>query len=75
MRDFQGLKRTSFDGRGNYSFGIKEQVIFPEIDYDKIDQSRGLDVAITTSAKTDAEALALLVALGLPFTKENSRNG
>ena len=75
MRDFQGLKRTSFDGRGNYSFGIKEQVIFPEIDYDKIDQARGLDITITTSALTDAHALALLTALGLPFTKENSQNG
>jgi large subunit ribosomal protein L5 len=71
LRDFSGLKRTSFDGRGNYSFGIKEQVIFPEIDYDAIDQTRGMDVTITTSAKSDAEALALLLALGLPFTKEN----
>lgn len=75
LRDFSGLKRTSFDGRGNYSFGIKEQVIFPEIDYDKIDAPRGLDVTLTTSADTDAQALALLTALGLPFTKENSRNG
>ncbi|MDQ8043194.1 MAG: 50S ribosomal protein L5 [Solirubrobacteraceae bacterium] len=75
LRDFSGLKRTSFDGRGNYSFGIKEQVIFPEIDYDKIDATRGMDVTITTSAKTDAEALALLIAIGLPFTKENSQNG
>lgn len=72
MRDFSGLKRTSFDGRGNYSVGVKEQVIFPEIDYDKVDQIRGLDITITTSAQTDKEALALLVALGLPFTKENS---
>jgi large subunit ribosomal protein L5 len=72
LRDFQGLKRTSFDGRGNYSMGVKEQVIFPEIDYDKVDQIRGLDITITTSANTDAEALALLEALGLPFTKENS---
>lgn len=75
LRDFRGLKRTSFDGRGNYSFGIKEQVIFPEIDYDAIDTTRGMDVAITTTAKNDAEALALLTALGLPFTKENSQNG
>jgi large subunit ribosomal protein L5 len=75
LRDFSGLKRTSFDGRGNYSFGIKEQVIFPEIDYDKIDQTRGMDITITTSANTDAEALALLTALGLPFTKENRQNG
>jgi large subunit ribosomal protein L5 len=72
LRDFRGLKRTSFDGRGNYSFGIKEQVIFPEIDYDAVDEIRGLDVTITTSAHSDKEALALLTALGLPFTKENS---
>lgn len=72
LRDFRGLKRTSFDGRGNYSLGVKEQIIFPEIDYDAVDQIRGLDVTITTSAQTDAEALALLLALGLPFTKENS---
>jgi large subunit ribosomal protein L5 len=72
MRDFRGLKRTSFDGRGNYSLGVKEQIIFPEIDYDAVDQIRGLDITITTSAQTDAEALALLEALGLPFTKENS---
>jgi large subunit ribosomal protein L5 len=71
MRDFSGLKRTSFDGRGNYSVGVKEQVIFPEIDYDKVDQIRGLDITITTSAQTDKEALALLLALGLPFTKES----
>ena len=71
-RDFRGLKRTSFDGRGNYSMGVKEQVIFPEIDYDAVDTTRGLDITITTSAHTDAEALALLTALGLPFTKENS---
>jgi len=72
LRDFRGLKRTSFDGRGNYSMGVKEQVIFPEIDYDAVDTIRGLDITITTSATTDAEALALLEALGLPFTKENS---
>lgn len=71
MRDFSGLKRTSFDGRGNYSVGVKEQVIFPEIDYDKVDQIRGLDITITTSANNDKEALALLTALGLPFTKES----
>jgi large subunit ribosomal protein L5 len=72
LRDFRGLKRTSFDGRGNYSMGVKEQIIFPEIDYDAVDAIRGLDITITTSAQTDAEALALLLALGLPFTKENS---
>ena len=64
MRDFRGLNPRSFDGRGNYSMGIREQVIFPEIDYDSIDQVRGLDVTITTSAPTDAEAFALLDALG-----------
>ena len=70
LRDFRGLNPRSFDGRGNYSLGIREQVIFPEIDYDAIDQVRGLDVTITTSAKTDAEAFALLDALGLPFSRE-----
>jgi large subunit ribosomal protein L5 len=70
LRDFRGLNPRSFDGRGNYSMGIREQIIFPEIDYDAIDQVRGLDVTITTSAKTDAEAFALLDALGLPFARE-----
>src|SRR3954451_8258119 len=60
IRDFRGLKATSFDGRGNYSMGVREQVIFPEIDYDAVDQVRGLDITITTSAKTDVEAFALL---------------
>src|SRR5204863_2011331 len=59
IRDFRGLRRTSFDGRGNYTLGVREQIIFPEIDYDAIDQVRGLDVTITTSAQTDEEALAL----------------
>ena len=72
IRDFRGLKRTSFDGRGNYSIGVREQIIFPEIDYDAIDQVRGLDVTITTSAKSDEEALALLDAFGMPFTREES---
>jgi large subunit ribosomal protein L5 len=72
IRDFRGLKRTSFDGRGNYSMGVREQIIFPEIDYDAIDQVRGLDVTITTSAPTDEEALALLDAFGMPFTREES---
>ena len=67
IRDFRGLNPASFDGRGNYSLGIREQVIFPEIDYDSISQVRGLDVAITTSAKTDDEARALLRGLGLPI--------
>jgi large subunit ribosomal protein L5 len=70
LRDFRGLNPRSFDGRGNYSMGIREQVIFPEIDYDTIDQVRGLDITITTSAPTDAEAFALLDALGLPFSRE-----
>jgi len=67
IRDFRGLSESSFDGRGNYSLGIREQIIFPEIDYDSIGQIRGLDVAITTSAKTDDEARALLRHLGLPL--------
>jgi len=70
IRDFRGLPRTSFDGRGNYSMGVREQIIFPEIDYDAIDQVRGLDITITTSAPTDEEALALLEAFGMPFTRE-----
>jgi large subunit ribosomal protein L5 len=70
QRDFRGLNPRSFDGRGNYSIGIREQIIFPEIDYDAIDQVRGLDITITTSAATDAEAFALLDALGLPFARD-----
>jgi large subunit ribosomal protein L5 len=75
LRDFRGLNPRSFDGRGNYSMGIREQVIFPEIDYDAIDQVRGLDITITTSAATDAEAFALLDALGLPFSREGRPAG
>jgi large subunit ribosomal protein L5 len=67
IRDFRGLTPSSFDGRGNFSLGIREQIIFPEINYDDIQQVRGLDVAITTTAKTDEQALALLRGLGLPF--------
>jgi large subunit ribosomal protein L5 len=70
LRDFRGLNPRSFDGRGNYSMGIREQIIFPEIDYDAIDQVRGLDITITTSAATDAEAFALLDALGMPFSRD-----
>jgi len=70
IRDFRGLNPRSFDGRGNYSMGVKEQLIFPEIDYDSIDEVRGLDVTITTSAATDEEAFELLLALGMPFAKE-----
>jgi large subunit ribosomal protein L5 len=72
IRDFRGLSARSFDGRGNYSMGVREQIIFPEIDYDAIDQVRGLDVTITTSAKTDEEAYALLRELGMPFSPEGA---
>jgi large subunit ribosomal protein L5 len=75
IRDFRGLSPRAFDGRGNYSMGVREQIIFPEIDYDAIDQVRGLDVAITTSAQTDAEAFALLEALGVPFAREGRPAG
>ena len=70
IRDFRGLSPDSFDGRGNYSLGIREQIIFPEIDYDSISQVRGLDIAITTSARNDDEAKALLLALGMPLAGE-----
>jgi large subunit ribosomal protein L5 len=70
LRDFRGLNPKSFDGRGNYNTGIKEHVIFPEIDYDTVDATRGFDIAITTTAKTDAEAFTLLDALGLPFARD-----
>lgn len=69
IRDFRGLSPKSFDGRGNYSFGIKEQFIFPEIDYDKVEMIHGLDITICTTAKTDEEALALLKEFGMPFRK------
>lgn len=69
IRDFRGLNSKSFDGRGNYSMGVKEQIIFPEIDYDKVDKIRGLDITITTSAKTDDEGRALLRAFNFPFKK------
>jgi large subunit ribosomal protein L5 len=72
IRDFRGLPRKSFDGRGNYSMGVREQIIFPEIDYDAIDQVRGLDITITTSAQTDEEAEALLEAFGMPFTRDTT---
>jgi large subunit ribosomal protein L5 len=75
IRDFRGLDPGSFDGRGNFSLGIREQIIFPEIDYDSIQQVRGLDVAITTSAETDEQARALLVALGLPFARVERGEG
>ncbi len=72
IRDFRGLSPGSFDGRGNYSLGIREQLIFPEINYDDVSQIRGLDVAITTTAESDEHALALLRALGLPFAGQQS---
>jgi large subunit ribosomal protein L5 len=75
IRDFRGLNPRSFDGRGNYSLGVKEQIIFPEIDYDKIDQVRGLDITITTSAATDIEAYALLAAMGMPFSPQGRPKG
>ena len=67
MRDFRGLSPKSFDGRGNYSFGLKEQIVFPEVDYDNLDALRGLDICITTSARTDEEAMALLRAFNFPI--------
>jgi len=70
IRDFRGLSPASFDGRGNYSLGVREQIIFPEIDYDDVETIRGLDVTITTSADSDEEALALLRELGLPYRSE-----
>ena len=72
IRDFRGLNPRSFDGRGNYSIGVREQIIFPEIDYDSVDAIRGLDVTITTSAETDEEAYALLDAFGMPFSREGN---
>jgi large subunit ribosomal protein L5 len=72
IRDFRGLNPRSFDGRGNYSMGVREQIIFPEIDYDSIDQVRGMDITITTSAGTDEEAFELLRMIGMPFRREES---
>jgi large subunit ribosomal protein L5 len=70
IRDFRGLNPRAFDGRGNYSMGVREQIIFPEVDYDEVDQVRGLDITITTSAASDVESFALLEAFGMPFAKE-----
>lgn len=69
VRDFRGVSKTSFDGRGNYALGVKEQLIFPEINYDKVDKIRGMDIIITTTANTDEEARELLKLMGMPFTK------
>lgn len=70
VRDFRGVSDRSFDGRGNYTLGLKEQIIFPEIEYDKVDKLRGMNVTIVTTARTDAEARALLAALGMPFVRK-----
>ncbi len=70
IRDFQGISPNSFDGRGNFSMGMKEQIVFPEIDYDKIDKVRGMDIIIVTTARTDEEARALIKALGMPFRQK-----
>jgi large subunit ribosomal protein L5 len=75
IRDFRGLNPRSFDGRGNYSMGVREQIIFPEIDYDAVDQVRGLDINITTTAATDEEAFALLSELGMPFRRDDTGGG
>jgi large subunit ribosomal protein L5 len=72
IRDFRGLNPRAFDGRGNYNMGVREQIIFPEIDYDSVDQVRGLDIAITTTATTDEEAFALLSELGMPFRRDDT---
>jgi large subunit ribosomal protein L5 len=72
IRDFRGLPAHSFDGHGNYTFGVTEQLIFPEIDYDKIDTTRGMDITIVSSARTDAEGKALLAAFGFPFKREGN---
>lgn len=73
IRDFRGLSPKSFDGRGNYNFGLTEQLVFPEIDYDDIDQTRGMDITIVTSARNDEEGKALLTALGFPFRQQGAR--
>ena len=69
VRDFRGVSNTAFDGRGNYTLGIREQIIFPEIQYDKVSKTRGMDIVIVTTAKTNEEAKALLQELGMPFAK------
>jgi hypothetical protein len=75
IRDFRGLNPRAFDGRGNYNVGIREQIIFPEIDYDSVDQVRGLDINIATTAATDEEAFALLTELGMPFRRDETGDG
>lgn len=73
VRDFRGVNKKSFDGRGNYTLGLKEQLIFPEIDYNKVDKVKGMNICITTSAKTDVEGLALLKHMGMPFQQEEQQ--
>lgn len=73
VRDFRGLNPKSFDGRGNYSFGIKEQLVFPEIDYDRVEKTRGMNITLVTSANSNEEARALLEGLGIPFTKQGAQ--
>jgi len=73
IRDFRGLSATSFDGNGNYTFGVTEQLIFPEIDYDRVDATRGMDITIVTTARTDDEGRALLASLGFPFKREGQQ--
>ncbi|HDM32820.1 MAG TPA: 50S ribosomal protein L5, partial [Deltaproteobacteria bacterium] len=69
QREFQGVSRNSFDGRGNYTLGLKEQIVFPEVDYDKVDKLRGMNITIVTTAKTDEEGRSFLSALGMPFRR------
>jgi large subunit ribosomal protein L5 len=75
IRDFRGMSPTQFDSRGNYTFGLTEQLVFPEIDYDRIDTVRGMDITIVTSARTDDQARALLRALGFPFRRDGQAQG
>lgn len=75
VRDFRGINGGSFDGRGNFTMGVKEQLIFPEIDFDKVTKVRGMDITVVTTANTDAEGYALLAGLGFPFKKEDGANG
>ena len=75
VRDFQGVKTTGFDGRGNYAMGVKEQIIFPEVDYDQVDEIRGMDIIVVTSARTDEEARELLVGFDFPFVKAQEQRG
>ncbi len=70
VRDFRGVSNKSFDGRGNYTLGLKDQLIFPEIDYNKVEKTKGMNISITTTAKTDAEGLALLKLMGMPFRQQ-----